>query len=175
MGKTPLQGFKPGKKVIFLDFDGVLNNDNFLMSLDPTTPHGEGHIDPKAVMLLNTIVEITGAEIVISSSWRIPYTIEELKKFLTRRGFDHADKIIGRTPGVDRNDRGVEIFVWLSRAEETGDGAEHFVILDDNDDMKPLMQHLVRTNPDVGLCEEDMLKAIEQLGVKLVDCELAAI
>ena len=50
------------RKVIFLDIDGVLNQDN-----------GGAKIEEQFVRRLAHIVEETGAEIVLSSSWRGAY------------------------------------------------------------------------------------------------------
>ena len=50
------------RKVIFLDIDGVLNQDN-----------GGPKIEECYVKLLAHIVEETGAELILSSSWRGAY------------------------------------------------------------------------------------------------------
>ena len=56
-------------KIIFLDFDGVLNPPNDVIrgtSYDFT----ETKFGPKAVINLNKILSETGAYIVVSSTWR---------------------------------------------------------------------------------------------------------
>ena len=60
-------------KVIFLDFDGVLNSSGYSASLfeagKPTKDeYGQELFDPETVNLLNRIVDETEAKIVISSS-----------------------------------------------------------------------------------------------------------
>lgn len=51
------------KKVIFLDIDGVLNDEGLR--------YDEGHIiDNQFVLNLRRIIDKTGAEIVLTSSWR---------------------------------------------------------------------------------------------------------
>ena len=62
------------KKIIFLDFDGVLNTEhyqNYLMyqRLPWQDKHG-AFFDPEAVRQLKRIVDITKADIVIESSWK---------------------------------------------------------------------------------------------------------
>ena len=53
-------------KVIFLDFDGVLNSAKYLLG------HGDCGvaIDPARMALLKQIVDATDAKIVLSTSWR---------------------------------------------------------------------------------------------------------
>lgn len=59
-------------KVIFLDIDGVLNTKWWYTQMNRNTPKDKyGYaFDPKAVANLRRIVEETGADIVISSSWK---------------------------------------------------------------------------------------------------------
>ena len=73
------------KRYIFLDIDGVLNSNQWYKHLDDTYTTGQRNkmtfnqynIDPRAVGLLN---QLTGCEIVISSSWRYcKSTIEGLR------------------------------------------------------------------------------------------------
>lgn len=63
------------RKIIFLDIDGVLNSADHL----DHTKHCNGYSDisPKKVKLLKKIVDRTGAEIVLSSTWR---DLEKKKK-----------------------------------------------------------------------------------------------
>lgn len=62
------------KKIIFLDFDGVLNtehNQNMLLYKGKAWKDKHGaFFDLKAVAELNRIVEETKADIVIESSWK---------------------------------------------------------------------------------------------------------
>ena len=64
------------KKIIFLDFDGVLNTEhyqNYLMyQRQPWQDKHGAFFDPEAVRQLKRIVDITKADIVIESSWKIP-------------------------------------------------------------------------------------------------------
>ena len=54
------------KKIIFLDVDGVLNSAKF----DREKPKEAGNIDESRLTLLKTLVDKTGAHIVLSSTWR---------------------------------------------------------------------------------------------------------
>ena len=62
------------KKIIFLDFDGVLNTEHYQNYLThERKPWQDKHgalFDPEAVRQLKRIVDVTKADIVIESSWR---------------------------------------------------------------------------------------------------------
>jgi len=139
------------RKIVFLDFDGVLNYSDFIQSrVKPKhmsdyagwKKFHEG-LDPGNVENLNRIIEETGAEIIISSSWRILYTVKQLKIILKSNGFRFPEKIVGRTDslGGDKR-RGDEIKKWLidHRCEDAV-----FVIIDDDSDMGDLIERLVQT------------------------------
>jgi hypothetical protein len=117
------------KRYIFLDIDGVLNTgrNDFL------DPERNGHpFDSEAVSNLGRIVRQTGAEIVISSSWR-HMGFEKLREMWQRWGL--PGDISGVTPGVWGEDktfpsRGDEIKAWL----DTRPGPVSYVVLDDYDE-----------------------------------------
>lgn len=117
------------RKIIFLDIDGVLNDRETLTKKYPGS--GIMGIDPYKVLLLSRIVEATGAEIVLSSSWRHGH-YEELKKSL-------AIPIIDRTGNCCEGIRGVEIHEWLGDNikgfSSTYEGDFKIAILDDDSDM----------------------------------------
>lgn len=135
-------------KIIFLDIDGVMNN---IM----TWPKNAGRqwIDPKAVKRLNKITQTTGSVIVISSTWRRFWDVELILK---KAGV--TAEIIGTTPFLASEERGSEIGRWLSR-----NGAEKFVILDDDTDMGYLSPALIKTEWDEGLQDRHVKKAIARL------------
>ena len=105
--------------------------------------------DPEGVAALNHIVQATGARIVVTSTWREEYSLEELREHLARWGVTGA--VIDQTPLAKT--RGQEIQAWLEEH-----AVEKFVILDDDVDMGPLQAHLVKTETEVGLtmCEAEM-------------------
>ncbi len=160
------------KKVIFLDIDGVLNDD------------GENR-DKKGVMIddyfvrnLSTIIEKTGAEVILSSSWRYGFisyahhnfdgsdkSMEALLECLDR----YHIKIAGSTPlyfnGPDG--RPFEVRAWLCQRPDI----EKFVILDDETFWKWnwLELHVVctscmKTGRGTGLDRECVHNAILILG-----------
>lgn len=149
------------KKIIFLDFDGVLNYTEFLDNL-PHRSFAEAQsiewwtecLDPSRVQLVNEIIEKTGAQIVVSSSWRHGHQPIGLQAFLEHVGF--AYKIIDVTPR-GWGDRRDEILQWLQK-----NGADRFVILDDDDDAS-ITGHFVQTSIKTGLTPEHVKAAIEIL------------
>lgn len=133
------------ERIIFLDFDGVVvtRRTHFL------------DLDPVCMIPLRRIVEATSAFIVISSSWRIGRTVAEFNENLRRFGI--IDRVIGMTPNTDLT-RGREIELWLER-----NPTQSFVILDDDADIEPFMEHLVQTAIQDGLTEANADQAISIL------------
>ncbi len=169
-------------KIIFLDIDGVLNSRDWF-STDTYKVAAEGlssaelmlirhdlHIDPIAVSLLNDLVDKSGADIVLSSTWRQKYDPEAMTSMLAGRGFKF--KVVDRTPALfgkfnsSRIPRGKEIAAYLRSLQEQ---PEAFVILDDNDDMLHLKKFLVLTTKKHGLTQEDVGKALKILSGEAED------
>ncbi len=144
--------------ILFLDFDGVLNHRRWLQE------HGEFSFDPSNVAQVNEIVTVTGAEIVVSSDWRLHLRWEYLCGRLADAGL--AKRPLDRTPLVEREgpfgpriSRGHEVDAWLQMRRFTG----NFVILDDRGDMEPHLDRLVQTDPAFGLTEADARRAVDAL------------
>ena len=160
------------RKVIFLDIDGVLNTGRWYTQMDRNTPRDKyGYaFDPNAVANLKKILDETGADIVISSSWK-SFGLSELEEMWQDRAL--PGKLIGITPNsvsdemllnVDLDHmelfsiRGMEIKEWLTKH---GKNVSHYVIIDDMDNFLPEQQtHFVWTDPDVGITKEDAEQAI---------------
>jgi len=152
-------------KVIFLDFDGVLNCS---VSLNKHwREHGNNKcVSPSKVERLNRIIEETGAVCVVSSTWRQLYTVNELRTFLAEAGFQgNVIDITPTEPGTGihtwrnhRGHRGSEIQLWMNTNK---DKIESFVILDDDDDMGHLSPFLVQTDyHNYGLQDKHVQEAI---------------
>jgi hypothetical protein len=155
-------------KIVFLDLDGVLNSHLFLLarakqSADGTYDQGPARrnmahmLDRTAVLRLNRLLAVTGAQVVISSSWRIPWSCQQITRWLVRRGF--KGDVIGRTPTYGKG-RGNEIQQWLV----ANGPVASFVILDDDSDMEPLQHRHVKTTWGEGLLDEHVDRAILMLG-----------
>lgn len=162
-------------KVIFLDIDGVLNTGWWYSQMDRNTPKDKyGYaFDPISVANLKKILDETGAEIVISSSWK-SFGLTELEKMWQDRGL--PGRLIGITPNTVSDElllnadldhmelfsiRGMEIKEWL---DKHGKKVSHYVIIDDMDNMLPEQKsHFVQTNPEVGITDKNADEAIMML------------
>lgn len=153
-------------KIVFLDVDGVLNSQrvadrigwggHFNESEEAT--HENVKWGQSLVDNLKEIVQKTGAQIVMSSTWRKFFSIEKFKEMFAVYNFNDAP-VIDKTPGGYRS-RGMEIDEWLADNPHV----KQYVILDDYDDFLPEQaQYYVETDPEVGLSEEDRDKAIQIL------------
>ncbi|HEX6209736.1 MAG TPA: HAD domain-containing protein [Methylomirabilota bacterium] len=145
----PRQGGPGTRRVVFLDFDGVL------APIRRWDRYGD--LDPACIQVLNEIVARAGAEVVVSSTWRYGKTIAELQQMLEAQGF--TGRVLDKTPsGPTGAERGDEIAAWL--ASHAVDG---YVIIDDHADMGALRPRLVQTQPAQGLQPADAPRAIALL------------
>ena len=155
-------------KVIFLDIDGVLNCATTTKRLECCNEFT--FVDTRKILRLRDIVERTGAQIVLSSTWRLGADPKAF--FLERAGYDelrreflrvHCPVWVDITPDFPRAKRWQEINAWLMLHPEV----EEFVVLDDvGEELKPLADHLVLTNMRDGLTKERAELAIKMLGEK---------
>lgn len=120
---------------LFLDIDGVLRthkSDLEWSEIDgipiPTVVFNR-KFSRKSISNLNYIVRITGANVVISSTWRLNFSVDELNNIFRKNGFN--GKIIGKT-GVLFT-RGEEIQEYL----DLNDIDKYAVIDDQVKDIKP--------------------------------------
>ncbi len=147
---------------IFLDIDGVILPGNFLYgknnSLVIITEDEFNNLCPEAVARLNQITDATGAEIVVSSTRRMEFdNILDLRAWLKSQGITGV--IRDRTPFLN-SQRGKEIQDFLNSHK---DHYEKFIIIDDDDDMLHLSNHLILTTFNEGLQDEHVREAIKRL------------
>ena len=153
-----------GLKIIFLDFDGVLNS----------AKYRAGHpaygviIDPIRMALLKQIVDATHAKIVLSTSWREHWSNTSSECDDTGGQINHLFKTYGlqifdKTPKLHEK-RETEIKTWLDEHPEV----DNFVVLDDMFlSADYLKGHFVKTsNYFDGLVETDTQQAISILNCK---------
>jgi HAD domain in Swiss Army Knife RNA repair proteins len=153
-------------RILFLDFDGVLNSTAFAMRVQRSGVLG---LDPGAVARVNWILAETGAEVVVSSTWRHKRTRMQLLDILRAVGF--VGTLRGKTPDCvpcadplskrHVGERGDEIQAWLDSAVLCGLEIESFVILDDDADMRHLKDRLVKTTFAEGLLDEHVERAVK--------------
>ena len=162
------------KKIIFLDFDGVLNTEHYQGLLryqgEPWQDEHGAFFDPNAVKQLRRIIDATGADIVIESSWKY-LGLDAMKELWKVRNL--PGRVIDITPSSVSDEyllknldttmihcKGMEIASWLSEQAEDIRYAiidDEYVILDSQ------LPHFILTNPYEGITEEQTNRAISIL------------
>ncbi|MDR6389209.1 HAD domain-containing protein [Paraburkholderia phenoliruptrix] len=150
-------------KVLFLDIDGVLNSRRTVTATG-TFPHGfedkqKPHFDWVAVGMIRKLCEVTGASIVLSSSWRIIHSVDDCANGLDLPIFD-------RTPSLNWSGRvrGDEIAEWLKVHPEV---ARYAIVDDDSDMLEAQKPYFVQTDFQEGLRYQDYDSLAEILGVAI--------
>jgi hypothetical protein len=162
------------RKIIFLDFDGVLNTEHYQGLLryqgEPWQDEHGAFFDPNAVKQLRRIIDATGADIVIESSWKY-LGLDAMKELWKVRNL--PGRVIDITPSSVSDEyllknldttmihcKGMEIASWLSEQAEDIRYAiidDEYVILDSQ------LPHFILTNPYEGITEEQTNRAISIL------------
>lgn len=123
---------------IFTDIDGVLN------------PHWRKRWDKKAIACYNRICRELDLKPVITSTWKLAHTKEQLQKIFDEQGIEIP--IHDYTPHLDQQDRGLEIKQWI---EENKPDA--YVVIDDRvHDIEPHVGNVVKCRSWIGLTEEEL-------------------
>lgn len=152
-------------KYVFLDIDGPLNTGRN----DYLNPEKYGHhFDDEAVQNLRMVLIKTGADIVISSSWR-HLGHEKLNHLWKEWGL--PGRIVGCTPGFWGDDqyfntRGEEIEQWL---KDNAQRPFSYVVMDDLgvEEATEIQKKIwITINPHCGITIEDATKAIQLLNGK---------
>ncbi len=125
--------------IIFLDIDGVLNCASTTQQFQDVVGIG-----PKKVVILNRILEKTGAQVVLSSTWRFD---QDWRTALARAGLP-MDRFIGVTDRMKSRIRGEEIQQWINDHGPI----DRYTILDDDADFLP-GQPLFQTTWEYGLTD----------------------
>jgi hypothetical protein len=163
-------------KVLFLDHDGVICLSNNWggrfkkkgFDSNPETPLDirMDNFDDKAVKVLNSIIEETGCEIVVSSDWKNWGNLEQMKEMYITRGIKPP---IDLTPNMkDFDEGGFGMFKWKNLYEairvieikkwlEDHPEVTHWVAVDDLD-LSKLDNFVMTTKP--------YNEGIKQSGVK---------
>ena len=166
------------RKIVFLDIDGVLNTEHYqgLLQYQGKSWQDEygAFFDPNAVKQLKRIIDATGADIVVESSWKY-LGLDVMKELWKVRNL--PGRKIDITPSsisdeylfnidLDNLDasmlhcKGIEIASWL--AEQTED--IRYVIIDDEYViLESQLPHFILTNPYEGITEEQAERTISIL------------
>ena len=149
-------------KILFLDFDGVLNTEHYQSLLQyqgkPWQDEYGAFFDPKAVKQLKRIIDATDADIVVESSWKY-LGLDAMKELWEVRNLPGT--IIDITPSLLGKNKGVEIASWLSKYAKQD---IRYVIIDDEYViLDSQLTHFILTNPYEGITEEQANRAISML------------
>ena len=128
---------------IFTDIDGVLN------------PKFKPIWDRKCVDVYNKICSDFDLKPVISSTWRINYTIPELQKIFNKQGI--LTKIYDYTP-ILMDHRGLEIDQWLME-----NNWNKYVVIDDSiNQITQYVNNVVKCDGWIGLTYDhyDIIKKL---------------
>lgn len=146
-------------KVVFLDIDGVL--------VTPRTMHAAHHklvtcsqeerlafcIDNAALNVIQRI-QNNGWNLVLSSTWRIGKTLEDINEMFFPCGLSFVGKTGRHKTGI----RGLEIEEWLEQ-----NPVDDFIIIDDDNDMLPKQQgNLFLTHTQDGMTIDIIIKLLER-------------
>lgn len=170
-------------KILFLDCDGVLNRRPTRDELSGKDRHGMSDeefwnamfgLNPILVANLKKIVDETDCKIAASTSWRYfddhPNVGSNWRKTLSEMIGRDKSIFIGSTPllsfkdGVRSKRRGNEIKMWLDNNVEPGT-TRYCVVDDETCDIVGVIpnKRIVKTDPNVGLTDEDATRIIEIL------------
>lgn len=152
------------KKILFLDFDGVLVTDRYQTQLmdDGVQLHVDEYgakFDPVCVENLSQIIDSTDAEIVVTSTWKTERGLSGIQKMWKARNL--PGKVIGVTPDIDPIHRGNEIEAWLDAYGEEC----RYAIIDDTPFTEFFREEqlpfLFKVDELTGLDEETARKIID--------------
>jgi hypothetical protein len=149
-------------KVIFLDIDGVVN----CYDTKERAPSKVIGVEQRLITYIKEIVDATGAELVLSSTWRKDWAFNLMDGkdwFYLRDEFAKQDlQFLDYTPSRRDSWRGEEIKEWL---ESTEYDVESYVIIDDEMfDIWDLHEgHMVQTSDMTGIKPGAVKMAIEIL------------
>jgi len=142
--------------ILFLDIDGpIVTGQSVLMN--PGNKWDAERFEHQNVKVLNSILDLTGAEIVISSDWRHHYTLNELQDIfehfgVNKKPIDVVCDFSKRFGALDlEGARSSEILEWL----KTNGSERKWVAVDDLALAVPNFVHIKRT-----------MEGIKQTGIK---------
>lgn len=153
------------ERYIFLDIDGVLNTARsyrgHIAAGEPWRDDYGPFFDSEAVDNLRHIIDVTHADVVITSTWKYKgldamHTLWSLREM--------PGILLGITPEVVTSDfciRSMEIMKWLAQNAPESPDDYRYVIIDDSSIFLPeQLPYLVDTSSDKGITHEDAEKAI---------------
>lgn len=174
------------EKILFLDIDGVLNSKSYLDTVkmdretliselvhfykDEKTPYPSArtlavrlvHLDQDKVEMLTNIVKKTNCKIVLSSSWRMGNTAEQMQYCLEQKDSSFPkNTVIDTTTKEILRIRGDEIDKWIKDNNFKGT----YCVVDDEEKTYDY-QPRVTTLYSVGMTSSDATEIIKKLNRK---------
>jgi hypothetical protein len=146
-------------RLLFLDIDGVLNSTDLMRR--GGWNNGTRSLDPECVRRLARIMTESGCAVVISSTWRKRESLPRIQEYLGDAGLPRelTFRIIGATGDLSKSMcRGEEVGLWLKALG----GDPPFVILDDDSDLEPYLDHLVPVSNTTGLTDADVEEVLRR-------------
>lgn len=163
--------------IIFLDIDGVLNCQVFYDRVGFKGEERERNICSQRISWLNELCKDVNAKVVISSTWRLGRTVEELQQLLNEAGATFT--VIDKTPNLRHEGclRGNEIYNWIDKNRDllgcyVSDFKSYAIIDDDSDMLLWQYEHFFQTDSYSGLTPNTCYKIkrfFEQRTPKLPD------
>lgn len=147
-------------KVLFLDFDGVLNSEKYVKTVND----GGVILDPANMRLLKLLIDTTAAHVVLTSSWREHWETEPLACDAIGAQINtifaaYNLTILDKTPHLHRH-REDEIEAWLTAHPQT----ERFAVVDDRFlDSDKIRGHFVKTDNYKGGLDVPALEKLIKL------------
>ena len=126
--------------LIFLDMDGVLCTHKGSASVDEAGLMC--YLDPVNVKLLERALRDFNAQIVLSSTWRLTRSLQDMKEVFKFSGAPRlAASFHSRWKTMDLGgSRGLEIERWLADEEDLDGNVYNYVIIDDTPDFLQYQQ-----------------------------------
>lgn len=174
-------------KVIFLDFDGVINSEKYARFVHGNSmylgqPWMDMQFDEIAIKKIAIFCAKTGAKIVITSSWRNG-TYDSTVKSLIEKSENLKwiiPYVVGITPYCDSRDRGDEVTMFfdilkyrvfdkyksLLKNGEKFNIVEYVIVDDDEDFSADQMNHLVLVDSYSGIDDPDFDKMYKILKIE---------
>ena len=176
-------------RLLFLDIDGVVNT--IMIYTSPQgTPRSticrdgfyfelcnleDGYVSNKqAVAWLSKLCKEYDLDIVITSTWLIGGSVDEIREALYNSGLDRGIQVISGINTLLHCGRGLDIEHWLDTKGYDPDRTV-MVILDDDRDMVGLKtdytKYLIQTDTYVGFTYRDYMKASELIEKQIEEKE----
>ena len=168
------------RKILFLDFDGVINSDATFFEAFKYAPHSDASHTGKVlssgnVAMIQHIMEETDCDVVFTTNWRLQLSEDELNQALVEVGMQlPRERFIGKTSRLSfsTSRHGAEILNYINDYD-----IKTFVILDDEDQeistyfiqYDSFLKNIedatwIRTETSSGLLTHQMYAAISILG-----------